>query len=552
MVGTLLHVCLAIALIACSDRRDEPAVSALAPRPRGSFQADSTIAARDYVGPTACGECHPDEHAKWSASLHRVMNQRVGIAAGGASAGGAGARGDAPAMPIGDFDSAVVKYAGGEARFERIGGAPTMTVVKAGATVRYRVTRTIGVRGLQEYVGIEDGGAGNEVRLPFGWWPRRGGWYPQPYFDPWLTEERFDAFAPVREPWAERCPWCHSTYPFEQRIARATGRNLGHGLERHFEAAPVPANRDRLALERQITIGISCESCHLGGRAHADGAPMHFVPIGATAIAGAPAPSTFTDERRDPEIVNAVCAQCHSGPSPHFPDGAATRNSSEALELRAGACDRIRCVDCHDPHRADSRLDEARSLAACTRCHDSLADPAAARAHSQHDAVSCLDCHMPRVTMGIDRYVRTHRISSPTDAGMLRASAPNACNLCHLDRTLQWTVDELAARHDVRLDTRGWKALDDNVGETWLASSEPAVRLVAAMAYARSPSVALRRASLPQLLLGLDDPLAYVRTWMAFAVEEVLGRKLRDGEYDPRAPAAERRRALAKLRRARR
>lgn len=521
-----------IALFACSDRPREQPASAPVPRPRGSFQADSTIAARDYIGPSACGECHPEEHAKWSASLHRVMNQRL--------------TGADRATPVGDFGGEVVRYAGGEARFETVGGAPMMTLVKAGSTVRYRVTRSIGVRGLQEYVGIADGTA-VEVRLPFGWWPRRGGWYPQPYFDPWLPEERFDAYAQVREPWAERCPWCHSTYPFEQRIARVSGRNLGHGLERHFEAATVPADRDRLALERQVTVGISCESCHLGGRAHAEGAPIHFVPIGAPAREGAPAASTFTDERRDPEIVNAVCAQCHSGPSPHFADGSATRNSSEALDLVAGACSGIRCVDCHDPHRADSRLDEARSLAACTRCHDSLADPAAVRAHTKHDAVSCLDCHMPRVTMGIDRYVRTHRISSPTDASMLRAAAPNACNLCHLDRTLQWTVDELAARHGIRIDTRGLPALDDNVGETWLASGEPAVRLVAAMAYARAP-LALRRASLPLLVRGLDDPLAHVRTWTLFAVEEVLGKKLGTGEYDPRAPAAERRRQLAKLR----
>ena len=131
---------------------------------------------------------------------------------------------------------------------------------------------------------------------------------------------------------------------------------------------------------------------------------------------------------------------------------------------------------------------------------------------------------------------------------MLRAAEPNACNLCHLDRTLQWTVDELAARHDVRIETRGFAALDDNVGETWLASKEPAVRLVAAMAYARAPWPQLRRASLPQLVRGLDDPLAHVRTWMTFAVEEVLGRKLGATEYDPRAPAAERRRQLARLR----
>ena len=518
----------ALAAVACSDKpRDEPAKPA--PRPRGSFAADSTIAARDYIGPAACGECHPEEHAKWSASLHRVMNQRVA------------ATGDAT-TPLGDFDDTVLAYGGGEARF----AGTAMTLTRGGKTVRYQVTRTIGVRGLQEYVGIEAGKT-VEVRLPFGWWPRRGGWYPQPYFDPWLTEDSFDAFASVREPWAERCPWCHSTYPFADRIARASGRNLGHGLERFYETAQVRADRDRLAVERQVTAGISCESCHLGGRAHAEGAPIHFVPIGAVAKTGAPEPTTFSDERGEPEIVNGVCAQCHSGPSPHFPDGGATRNSSEALDLMAGSCSTIRCVDCHDPHRADSRLDEARSIAACTKCHDSLADAAAARAHSRHEAVSCLDCHMPRMVMGIDRTVRSHRISSPGAASMLRAAAPNACNLCHLDRTLQWTVDELAARHDVRHDARGWVALDDNVGETWLASREPAVRLVAAMAVARAP-VALRRALWPQLVRGLDDSLAYMRVWTVFAVEDALGRKLRDDEYDPRAPATVRRRQLAKLR----
>ena len=47
-----------------------------------------------------------------------------------------------------------------------------MTMEKAGARVRYRVTRTIGHRGLQEYVGDRGRPNTDEVRLPFGWWPR--------------------------------------------------------------------------------------------------------------------------------------------------------------------------------------------------------------------------------------------------------------------------------------------------------------------------------------------------------------------------------------------
>ncbi|MBA3458490.1 MAG: hypothetical protein H0T46_00905, partial [Deltaproteobacteria bacterium] len=241
--------------------------------------------------------------------------------------------------------------------------------------------------------------------------------------------------------------------------------------------------------------------------------------------------------RTDAAIVNAVCAQCHSGPSPRLPDGTALRNSSEALDLAASPCTTARCIDCHDPHTGGS--DETRAIAACITCHPAFAKPEAAAVHSGHKpATTCLDCHMPRVVMGIDRVVRTHRISSGADPAMLSAAAPNACNLCHLDRSIAWTVDELRRGHDIALDPRGWSAygeLDRSVGEVWLGSKEPALRLMAAAAYARSP---LGSYELPALMKGLADPLAHMRVFTLFAVEEVLGRKITPAEYDPRASAA--------------
>ncbi len=500
------------ALSACT-RADTPPP----PAPARVPATPAATARADYIGPQACGECHAEQHAAWTQSLHRVMN----------------ARADDTGAVIGDFAGATLAYAGGNVQFTHDTGGYAMTVRAGGRAreVHYRVTRTIGRRGLQEYVGIADGGT-DEVRLPFGWWPRGGGWFPQPYFDPWLGEEAaFDAYAEVREPWAERCPWCHSTYPFEQRIARARATGVGHGLEQRFAAdAPEPAGRDRLAVEQQITTGISCESCHLGGREHAAGAAIHFVPGSAT---------SFAAERRDAAVVNAVCAQCHSGPSPRLADGTALRNSSEAIDLAASPCTGIKCTDCHDPHRADARADEARANTACTHCHSSLADAAAARAHagSGHAATGCLDCHMPKVVMGIDRFVRTHRISSPGEPAQLAGT--NACNLCHLDRSVGWTALALRDGWDVRAAPRDGDAA---AGETWLASTSPAVRLIAAHAYARSP---LGRAALPELARGLSDRLAYVRAWTGFAIEDVIGHRL---DFDPRAPADVRARQLAALR----
>ncbi|MBV8762382.1 MAG: hypothetical protein JO257_34175 [Deltaproteobacteria bacterium] len=449
----------------------------------------------DYIGPDACGECHADEYARWSKSLHRVMN----------------ARAETAGAVIGDFANATLPWDGGEAHFTREGSAYVMTLAKAGTRVRYRVTRTIGHRGLQEYVGVQDAGApggkahGDEVRLPFGWWPAYGGWAPQVAFDPWL--DAFDAYAPVREPWAERCPWCHSTYPFDQRIARSQALGVGHGLEQ-LVASGGGAGRERLAIDAQVTTGISCESCHLGGRAHAEGAAIQFLPHGA---ASAGLPAAFADQRKTAAIVNGVCAQCHSGPSPRLSDGTALRNSSEALDLAASPCTNIKCTDCHDPHRADARGDEARAVAACTHCHQQLADAALARAHAGpgHEAASCLDCHMPKIVLGIDRFVRTHRISAPTNLALYAEGAPNACNTCHLDRSTRWTLDALG----LRAPARAGIDLDASLGELWLTSPRPALRVLATWAYAASPL-----ARYVDLKRGLADPVPYVRAWTKLAL----------------------------------
>jgi hypothetical protein len=497
---------LVIALGACSSRdaAPVPASSSAAPsRPPAHVADDTNITRADYIGPDACGECHPVQHALWKASLHRVMN----------------ARADEVGAVIAPVTGEPIAYKGGELRMSRDLTGLSLTATRGETSVRYRVTRTIGKGHLQEYVGVEDG-HDTEVRLPIGYWPRAGGWAMQPDFDPWLGEDSFDPFAPVREPWAARCPWCHSTYPFAQRITRASGpRGVGHGLEQFFAGEPA-AGADTLDVAAQVTTGISCESCHLGGRAHAQGAPIQFLPRGVTARADAPPmPATFAAQRKDATVINTVCAQCHSGPSPRLADGTALRNSSEALDLAASSCTGIKCTDCHDPHVADGRPDENRAIAACVKCHGTQAAPQ--HAGTGHQATSCLDCHMPRVVMGIDRYVRTHRISSPTDPRILASAGPNACNLCHLDRPISWTLTELRAGWDVKLSpARDAYGTDEaSVGDVWLASPSPAVRLIAAQAYARSP---LGTYALADIRKGLADRLPYVRMWTRFAVEAIM------------------------------
>jgi len=50
---------------------------------------------------------------------------------------------------------------------------------------------------------------------------------------------------------------------------------------------------------------------------------------------------------------------------------------------------------------------------------------------------------MPYTTYGLLKTIRSHQISSPSVQASLETGRPDACNLCHLDKTLAWTADAL-------------------------------------------------------------------------------------------------------------
>jgi hypothetical protein len=72
------------------------------------------------------------------------------------------------------------------------------------------------------------------------------------------------------------------------------------------------------------------------------------------------------------------------------------------------------------------------------------------------------------------------------------------------------------------------------------------MRLVAAQAYARSP-LGLGKSVLPDLIRGLDDPIAVNRVFGTFAVERIRGRPIRPDEFDATAALAVRSRQIEAL-----
>ncbi len=557
---SLAALVVVVGAVAWSRRPDaDPRASASLDADLAAGESYSNIHPADYVGPEACAACHPEKVAAWRGHPHARMNLDA-----------------SEATVVGDFSGVTLEYAGAVARFERDGDAFVMALRRGEEARRWRVTRTVGSRFTQMYIGrqlegpepLDDPIWKREGKLPFGWWIGRDRWYPEVYFDsdmpPEYATDGSLALPPLeahaRAAWTENCIFCHNTYPYEERLLAGRG---APGFPDEDLVLGSARGEPGLVPEDLVTLGISCESCHFGGREHAvEGRPIRFLPQSPSLLFAKATPERLAGARSDPWVVNSICSQCHfaRGVST-YPDGSGTWNSREAVDLASGGCaGALKCTDCHDPHVAGpadggDAGDRPEHIAVCTAsCHEELGEPDAAAEHGQHPveaAVTCLDCHQPRVVQGLEHVVRTHRIGSPTDERMLAAAAPNACSLCHLDRSIRWTAAALAVGWGARLDpeewAEAWGDLDGSVGEAWLRSREPVVRIVAADAWSRSP---FAKPALPALLSGLDDPYAVNRTFAQFAVERVIGRRLAASEYDPVAPPEVRRERITALRRA--
>ena len=151
---------------------------------------------------------------------------------------------------------------------------------------------------------------------------------------------------------------------------------------------------------------------------------------------------------------------------------------------------------------------------------------------------------MPRIVQGFSDVIRTHRIGRALEPSMVAAGQPNACNLCHLDRSVAWAAQQVSVYwgRDVDVPEGGG---DHAAGRQWLASDDPLLMVTAAAAYARS---SLGKGVASTLVDLLDQPIAYYRMRVLFALEEVLGRELSAEEFDPAANPAVRRDQQLRLR----
>lgn len=539
----------------------------------------------DYVGPEACQKCHQQNHEQWSQHPHRWMNAKA-----------------IPANVRGDFSGELsISYLGGEATFYAEEDAFRMKLARDGDELTYEVRETIGSRFFQYYIGRLLEGRFPEDHpyrttnhvLPFGFWLERKQWVPVVHVGKERPDGlRDDPFAPPPKPragidftpYAANCNMCHTTFALADNLTRKPHQLAKHAPMRlhwdmgaHFQKDhpelwdshkhPWQVSRqgiDRFpemlmkyeAQEHAVTLGISCEACHLGCKEHVEDPKKKpdFLPHSPLLLAQNE--SGKREPGRTHQNVNWICARCHVGERPQFAAGISTWNSVEYSDAMLGSCySELKCIDCHSPHQAigqkwkhSPQEDDAR----CVRCHTKYESATEVKSHTHHAADSsgsrCMNCHMPKINEGLQTVVRTHTIFSPTNTAMIEANHPNACNLCHTDRPIDWTLrylqDWYGSSYDKDQIAEAYPGRDGAVAAGWMKSDSEAVRLVAAVAAARAKD----KSVLPELVEMLDDQFLLNRQFTLIGIEEMLQIRLDKYGYQFYMTPAERAEPLQLMR----
>ena len=185
------------------------------------------------------------------------------------------------------------------------------------------------------------------------------------------------------------------------------------------------------------------------------------------------------------------------------------------------------CLSCHEMHskpadeatlraRAVNQLNPAgMSDQACLQCHPAIGADLTAHTHHARESVGsrCYECHMPHSGFGLMRAVRSHQVSTPTVVESVAFGRPNACNLCHLDKPLAWTAQNLHAWYGTPIPELSADDRKIAAGAKWLIKGDAGQRALIAwsMGWAPAQKASGREWMAAYLTVTLVDPYAAVR-----------------------------------------
>jgi Cytochrome c552 len=545
------------------------------------------IAQNGYASSQACQACHPGQYATWHASYHRTMTQVA-----------------APETVVASFERVRVDAVDGRPMFLARRGRELWAEFdqpdwdgkgNAPPRISRRVVMTTGSHHQQIfwYSAGHDRVLGQLPAIQLvaegRWMPRRSATMHPPGLS-WFSESGS---------WNGVCVQCHTTDGrpefntpygteplFSQKVdTKAVEFGISceacHGPgEAHARANASPARRYALHLTGRADPTIIqplrldprrssqvCGQCHSvwefydrAGEREANSSGFPYRPgddLSKTRFIAQPTRNMDSPTMKalladDPGFVSSI----------FWSDGMVRATGREYNGLIDSPCYRnakedartLSCFSCHTMHQT---ADDGRPLKewaagqvsakgsgndACLQCHQALGSNIPAHTHHRADSSgsSCYNCHMPFTTYGLLKTIRSHQISSPTVQSTLETGRPNACNLCHLDKTLAWSAERLQQWYGTPAPELGDDDRTIAASLVTLLKGDAGQRAIVAQAMGWAPAQQASGTNWipPYLSLLLNDPYD--------AVRYITGRSLRslpgyqDFAYDFVAPPDER------------
>jgi predicted CXXCH cytochrome family protein len=275
----------------------------------------------------------------------------------------------------------------------------------------------------------------------------------RPYFvkdDWWVTYYPPDNF---KRPTSTTCDGCHSVN-YNTTTHMVTEWNVGcekcHGPGSEHVKNPVNSTIINPARLDYVQANDTCIQCHSQGRPPANPIAGQYYdwPVG------------FHMGLKLSDFWKLEDHKAGETTFTHFADGTAHKNRMQGNDFVTSLMytHGVSCFTCHDSHGSGNEaLLRKPANSIYLDCH-SPKSPNGPRAatleqHTHHKPGStgseCVACHMPKIaqTLG-DVNVRSHtfRFIGPAKTDALKI--PNACNVCHTDKSTAWTADALKSWTD--------------------------------------------------------------------------------------------------------
>lgn len=204
-------------------------------------------------------------------------------------------------------------------------------------------------------------------------------------------------------------------------------------------------------------------------------------------------------------------------------DGSILAGGREYTAMAVSGCytkGEMSCMSCHTMH-GGTKVDQMRldvsGDSMCTQCHSEPEFTSNLVQHTKHKTTSegsrCVNCHMPRNSYALFGAISSHQIQSPNTKSIATHDVPNACNLCHLDKSINWTLDKLSQNYGLEKTTFNHDYKDISAAVRWILHGDAKRRAITAwhMGWKPAKEVSGSGWMAPFLALNLKDTYGVVR-----------------------------------------